>query len=395
MAKTSPVIGFYGPAYVETFHRVISGVLRYLDEDGAMQAHDFRTAEMFVNETQIKPPWQGRCDGLVIGIGRPDEASSAQLADWVLSGGVPVVNIAADWDDPRIASFSLNQQALGRLAASHLVDCGCKSFLYVGFAGSAGSPQRGKAFRAALVKRGRKVAEHACRHRMIGALEDEREVRRETELTAKVRDLPKPLGVWALNDNFASAVYILCEQLGLDIPQQVKVLGVDDLAVARMLKPALSSIRTPREELGYRAMKTLHRLLEGKRMARRQTEIGGASLVVRESTFSQTSKTSDVKAIREFIASHACSGLTVEQIAATMDISRRSLERQFRDLFGHSPGQEINLVRLHRAKELLRQQKLSVSRIASMVGFEETAALSKFFSKQTGLSPSEYRETLE
>ena len=57
-----------------------------------------------------------------------------------------------------------------------------------------------------------------------------------------------------------------------------------------------------------------------------------------------------------------------------------------------TPLQEIRRVRLERAKSLLRETRLSIGRIAVMVGFEEQAAFGKFFRQQTELSPREYRE---
>ena len=52
---------------------------------------------------------------------------------------MPTVSVAADWFDPRIPACVGDSDSMGKLAARHLIDCGCKSFLYVGFAHSTGS----------------------------------------------------------------------------------------------------------------------------------------------------------------------------------------------------------------------------------------------------------------
>ena len=72
---------------------------------------------------------------------------------------------------------------------------------------------------------------------------------------------------------------------------------------------------------------------------------------------------------------------------------RRKLEKQFRAAVGHAPGQEIQRVRLEQAKKMLSQSQLSVSRIASMVGFEEPASFSKFFQKHVAMSPRKFRDS--
>lgn len=216
---------------------------------------------------------------MVIAIGRPKKLSDAEVADWVVGGGVPAVSVLADWRDRRIPCFHTDHEALARLAAAHLVACGCKSFLFFGYSASTGSAAWGRAFCETLAGQGRRAVEYAASQVYLGSVEDENKVRREKGLARLLLDLPKPLGVWALNDNFASAVCIACGRAGLAVPASVKVLGTDDLAIARTHDPPLSSIRSPGETIGYLAMKKLHGMLLGKRPTRLDTVVAPEDVV--------------------------------------------------------------------------------------------------------------------
>ena len=85
--------------------------------------------------------------------------------------------------------------------------------------------------------------------------------------------------MWAVNGIFGRAVYTLCGDLGLAIPDVVKVLGVDDMQIARASRPPLSSIRTPREQIGRSAMQTLQKMLDGHPGPPKPTVVPATELV--------------------------------------------------------------------------------------------------------------------
>ena len=391
------IIGVFGFVLQEILHRPFLGVLRYCEEVGGLVPRDFRTLNVIDDHGKVlAPPWRGRCDGLVVSTGRGPGMDDARTANWLLSGGVPAVSVSGDWRDPRIPCVHTDQRSAGELAARHLLECGCASFLYVGYARSTGSQQRGAAFCAEMQRAGRQVQAFATQSHLLAldSVEDDDILSHEPQLRELIGKLPKPLGLWTLNDGYAVAVCRLCLQLELDVPDQVRVLGTDDTALARAHWPALSSIRTDGEQIGYLAMKTLHRELEGKRVLRAEIEVPAAEVVVRRSTAGADHRLGTMAAAVEYIRRHACSGITVEHVAETVGMSRRSFTEQFRQRVGRLPVQEIQQARLERARELLQHVEISISRIGAMVGFEETAAFSKFFRKHTGLSPRQYRTRL-
>ncbi|MBO7678291.1 MAG: helix-turn-helix transcriptional regulator, partial [Thermoguttaceae bacterium] len=73
-------------------------------------------------------------------------------------------------------------------------------------------------------------------------------------------------------------------------------------------------------------------------------------------------------------------------------VTERSLQRWFKKRFGHTPEKEIALIRLRKAKELLRATNLSIRAAAEQSGFSSERYFSQAFKKLTGMSPNQYRQ---
>ena len=92
--------------------------------------------------------------------------------------------------------------------------------------------------------------------------------------------------ILAINDFTAHGVYQAAEEMGLQIGQDVAIVGFDDLPLARRLSPALSSITYPREELGYCGARILAERMK-EECERMISEILQVKLIVRESSSGQ------------------------------------------------------------------------------------------------------------
>ena len=84
--------------------------------------------------------------------------------------------------------------------------------------------------------------------------------------------------------------------------------------------------------------------------------------------------------------------ISVNDLCNAIGITQPYLYRIFRQELGLSPKQYILSCKLSEAKKLLINTELSISQIANSVGYENVLEFSKFFSKQTNLSPTAYRE---
>ncbi len=84
--------------------------------------------------------------------------------------------------------------------------------------------------------------------------------------------------------------------------------------------------------------------------------------------------------------------LTVEKVADSAGMSESHFRRLFKSVYRLSPIKYINLMRIERAKELIRYTSDSFSQIATDVGFANVYYFSRIFKKEVGCTPSEYRE---
>jgi LacI family transcriptional regulator len=97
-------------------------------------------------------------------------------------------------------------------------------------------------------------------------------------------DLPqRPTAIFAFNDNLAIGVIAAARERGLRVPEDVSVVGFDDVEHATIATPALTTVRQPLAEMGRMAVSILMRLLDKQRLETLRVELG-TRLVVRGST---------------------------------------------------------------------------------------------------------------
>jgi AraC-like DNA-binding protein len=100
-----------------------------------------------------------------------------------------------------------------------------------------------------------------------------------------------------------------------------------------------------------------------------------------------------LETVLTYIDSHLHSQITVEKLAELVHLHPNYFIQRFKASMGLSPIHYVNKARIDRAKQLLSTTEQNISEIAEELGLE-LFYLSRLFKKYTGLSPSEYRETL-
>ena len=306
------------PLEWEYAHRLTDGVLSYQDERGGFSIRDFRFSDPNFKRPEGPPTWSDwRPHGVVCAVG-----TEPGLAQWLISSGLPLVNTTADVPQEVIPSVHCSDA--GKVAVEHFVSLGYRRIAHVGLKGMRGSQLRRKNITKDILDAGCEPLCYELAQDPIGGT-DERfeEVASEPGLLDFLRDTPKPLAVSAMNDDFARCVCMACHSLGLSIPSEVAVLGVDDTSVAKLNHPPLSSIRTPGEHVGYTAMKLLDQLIAGSSRPEEPILIPCEAVAVRQST-QQSEDTSIDRALR-IITSEACQGLSVSDLVRMLGVGRSSL----------------------------------------------------------------------
>jgi LacI family transcriptional regulator len=340
--------------------------------------------------------------------GPPEEAILAPLREWKPHGVIahlfsedmaraltglrrPVVNVTSTlawWTGPLV---DVDHQQVGRLAAEHFLERGFRSFGYFGSAWTGFSRQREQGFRARLETSGFAVsscyAEYLPRPPVSASWQGV-----DHAIRNWLNALPKPVAVLASNDIPARHLAEMCRQMGLRIPDQVALLGVDnDELECRLTSPPLSSVENPSERIGYEAARLLDRLMGATPPTELRISIPAPAVVTRQSTDTLAVEDQDMGRAMAFIREHACGGLSVSEVADHIALSRRMLERRFRQLLGRSVLQEIRNVRIGRARELLLKTDLPMPEIARRCGFSSPQRLAVVFGKIVGEVPTAFR----
>jgi LacI family transcriptional regulator len=212
------------------------------------------------------------------------------------------------------------------------------------------------------------------------------------ELARWLRQLPKPIGLFAADDLAGREVIDVCRYAQVAVPEEVAVLGVDDdELICGISYPALSSVKLNAERIGYEGAAVLHALLLGKPPTREPIEIDPLDVIARQSTDVIVIEDRLVAQATRYIREHAREGVNIADVLRHTRSSRRTLETRFRREMGRSPHAEILRVQLTLVKDLLITTDLKLQSIAERTGFSSMEYLHRVFRKQFHITPTEFR----
>ena len=317
-----------------------------------------------------------------------------QVADSLATMKKPIVNTTSTLDLPKIPLVENDHEAIGRLAAEYFLQRGFRNFGFFGSGWMGSSRLREAAFREVVEAAGHNVsscyAEYLPRPPIA-----ESWVHVDRQIDSWLGELPKPVAIFAKNDVPARDLADRCRQLGLVVPHEVALMGVDnDDLECHLCRPPLTSIAVPGRRIGNEAARVLDLLMQGESIEPIHRFVEPVRIVRRQSTDTLAVEDDVVATAVRLIHQRAPEGLTVDDIVQELNISRRLIERRFRAKLGSTPLEEIRRVRIERAKQLLAETDLDMAQVAQGAGFSEARRLSIVFKEQTGQSPSQYRRKM-
>ena len=169
------------------------------------------------------------------------------------------------------------------------------------------------------------------------------------------------------------------------------VAEAERAGLAVIVEPALCRPITPATDAV--AVRRLTRLLAGFDVPEYPVRLAPLGVVSRRSTDIVAYADPLVADAVRFIQGHFGDGIGVPDVAAAIKIGRRTLERRFQRLVGHSVLAEITRARLDRARFLLATTDLPLRAVAQQCGFESAAGLSVAHRAAFSSPPGEYRRT--
>lgn len=303
-----------------------------------------------------------------------------------------IVAIAQDFKDrfSEIPNITSDYIRTGGMAADFFLKKGFRNFGFYGYRNVCWSEERCEGFCTRLSEKGVKsenIHTHTVRH-----LEDFWLYGPEN-LNEWIRNLPKPVAVFACDDTQASSLIETCRMMGIKVPEEVAVLGTDnDETTCGLTSPTLSSINLNVRKGGYEAAALIDKMIKEKAYEADDILIETTSVVERMSTAVYPSSNPYIVKVLKYISLNICSKITMEDLLSQVPMSRRLLEIRFRQDTGQSIHQYITSMRMTLFAQKLLISNESVADVASRVGIHDTKNLSRIFRQAKGCTPAQYRK---
>jgi LacI family transcriptional regulator len=323
-------------------------------------------------------------DGIIL------TAESPPVLKQAVSECKNVILCSGDGDPETCPVVSLDDLAAGAVAAEHLISCRLEKFAFYGLQARPVSRHRLAGFSQTLERHGLQ-----CLVSPVSPSVQEWTTHiHRPGLIKWLRDLPKPIGIMAIDDFVSHDLADACLEARIPVPEQVAIIGVnnDDL-LCEGAWPTLTSVNADYSRMGYAAAHLLEKLLAGTKLKaeERVTRLPPLGIIQRQSTsFSSVSDPNLAEAL-SFIRQHACDPCSVEDVLDAVPVSRRWLERQLVAQIGHSPYAEIIRVRIETARRLLTQSQFKIDDIAHRCGFSDIKNFYVAFKKLAGMTPAAFR----
>ena len=315
-----------------------------------------------------------------LAIWKPDGIISDNVAFASDSSGIPTVFLDAkdiDHQCPWPGVFH-DPRAAARLAAAEFARLGHRNLAYLPPAAECEWSD------------GRQDAFRLCARTFAQSISVFPKKRTETLTPAYLRRLqdwaralPKPCGVFAANDETASLFLSCCPVVGVKVPQELTVIGVDDIAeICENAFPPLTSVAPAFKESGTMAAELLDALMAGRKVAAHALLFGAVGLTRRESSRRFVGHATALRNARDLILRESCRGLRARDVFVQMKGSRRNAQLQFKAATGRTVLEEITTLRLRQAKRLLQTTSLTLSEIAARCGYKSSSHLRKVFAQR-------------
>ena len=197
----------------------------------------------------------------------------------------------------------------------------------------------------------------------------------------------------AVSDYRALILLSACKELGLRVPDDIAVIGVDnDLMICEFSVPPLTSVCLNPYRMGLEAARMLERLMQGEPPQKQPLLIEPSQVVLRTSTNILHVSDPFVKRAIEFMQLHHVESFKIDAVAQFVGVSRRFLEKRFRQERNISPAEFLLNLRIQKARSLLASgQYKSAELIARSTGFGNGKNLRAAFRRVFNSAPNTFR----
>lgn len=365
--------------------RIVRGVAAYVQR--TQRDWSLYVEEDLINRLPDLQAWGG--DGILANF------DDRRIAAAVTKLGVPVVGIGGGYgyyeENPQIPYVRTDNRAIARMGAQHLIDLGFRRFAFCSeppTRSNGWAKERADAFCEAIAEAG-----FPC-ELFTGRYSPAKHWRQSQDSLQKwLAKLTTPIGMMACYDGRARQVLQACRVIGLRVPEDIAIVGVDnDDIMCELTQPPLSSVEQGAMRVGYEAAALLDEMMQGRMPAHQRTAIPPERVVARQSTDVMAVADPDVAEALLFIRNNACQPIQVRDVLDMARMSRSTLETRFREAIGRSIHAEIRRVQIETAQRLLMTTNMPIKEVVQRVGVSSVQYFTAMIRNATGQTPGEIRK---
>jgi LacI family transcriptional regulator len=238
------------------FSLAINGIESVAQEKGYHVMVYLTHEDLSREESILRDFRSGRVEGVLISVSGGAESNS-HIHD-LCSRNIPLVFFDRACEGIEAAKVLTDDFESGYKATEHLIEKGCQRIAFLAMSGAL-----------AIINHRQQGYEAALRHHnrvnkklIIACTNNERDS--YSMIRKSLMGKSRPDGIVGSVEKLTTLTYTVCQDLNLNIPHDVKVIGFSSLQIASLLNPSLSTITQPAFEMGRTAASMLFRALEDK-----------------------------------------------------------------------------------------------------------------------------------
>ena len=316
------------------------------------------------------------------------------LADCCRRSNVPVVNVWANSPVKNAVKVFQDETQTGIAAANYFLQRGFRNFGVIQRLDDKRAEYMLKIVEKVVHENGGEVAPWFVS--LIPVQMDDWNSYRK-QMADWIDGLQLPSAVFASDHIMARHFVQQCLDRGLWIPDDVAVIsGMDSSFVCAGMEPTITALKFDYEKIGEVIVETMARMIGGDSAAVRSVAVGGAVTInERRSTDVHAVDDRTVARALRYVWDNGPLPISVEDVVDALQVTRRWLERRFRDELGQSINDVITETRMSRAKRILRDTDEKIYAVAKDAGFSNAQHMARVFAKKAGISPTEYRASAQ
>ena len=288
-----------------------------------------------------------------------------------------------------LPTIKTDSKAIAQMASQHFLEKGLRNMAFCGFDDFEWSKERGKYFSMFNEEAGYKTQIYVQQNKHIDS-DWENEQRHVSEW---IINLPKPVGIFAANDDRGQHILEVCKLINLNVPEDVAVIGVDnDPMICEIGDPPLTSIALNVESAGFEAAKLMDYMITNRKLSGEQIAVSPVHIVQRQSSDILAVGDPEVNRAINFIKKNAQNKILVKDVVKQTNLSRRTLERKFKQSIRRSIYGEIKRVRIELIAKMLIETDLPISHISSLFNFTDIEHISRYFKLAKDIGLRDFRK---